>query len=62
MNEALNSIYNDMKASGFKGTPEQFKNLMMTNSQARESVFNDLKASGFKGTADDFHGLIGLGA
>lgn len=62
MNEALDILFQDAVSTGYKGTKDEFSNLLKTNPEARKIVFDDAVSTGYNGTFDDFNSLIGLTA
>lgn len=60
MNEALDILFQDAVSTGYKGTKDDFSNLLKTNPEARKIVFDDAVSTGYNGTFDDFNSLIGL--
>jgi hypothetical protein len=62
MNEALDILFQDAVSTGYKGTKDEFGNLLKTNPEARKIVFDDAVSTGYNGTFDDFNSLIGLTA
>ena len=57
-NEALNYAHSLFTNNGYKGTVDDFTNLLSTDSEAVSRVYSLFQNEGYKGSTDDFVNLF----